>query len=204
MDFQPTGFHRFLHVLPEHDSGAVLPCQGGLRVSGRRDDGQFSPVLEEAHRRLHLRAFHRAGVYNHRFEAPEAFSGYIRRRREADARDPQEGRDSAQAAEGDQIMPTIAVTASVAANTRTGNALAGELFEFLPSSAIVAFYATGSAAGLQIDISVGGETIVSASTVPPTNRYPIRPDDAITQHGGLGGERLFASFSDTPRGGPTH
>lgn len=94
-------------------------------------------------------------------------------------------------------MPTISRQDSIAANTRSGNVLAGEQFEFLPSAAIVAVYASAAAVGVEADFNVGGEAVVAGGVIPSTNRFPVRPDDALVQHGGLPGERLFLSYLNT-------
>lgn len=94
-------------------------------------------------------------------------------------------------------MPSIALTASVAANARSANLLAGQSFEFLPRPAKVDFYATGSAVGLQTDILIGGRSVVNAATVPGTARSPLRLEDGIVSAGGAGGDRLFLTVFNT-------
>ena len=86
---------------------------------------------------------------------------------------------------------------SVAANTRTANILAGLPFEFVVQPSIIAVYATGSAVGLFLDLLIGGESIVSDSEVSGANRFPIRNEDLLAQHGGLPGERLFLAWRNS-------
>ena len=86
---------------------------------------------------------------------------------------------------------------SVAANTRTANILAGLPFEFVVQPSIIAVYATGSAVGLFLDLLIGGESIVSDSEVSAANRFPIRNEDLLAQHGGLPGERLFLAWRNS-------
>lgn len=97
-------------------------------------------------------------------------------------------------------MPSMTDVRSVAANTRTTNVLAGLPFEFLAAASIVNFYAVGGAVGLNIDILVGGESIVSDSEVSPANRFPQTDTDLIARHGGLAGERLFVAWRNTTVG----
>ena len=94
-------------------------------------------------------------------------------------------------------MPTISITTSVAANSRSGNVLAGQLFEFLRRRSIVGLAVSAAAAGLVADWSIGGEQLLTAAVPPATNRFPIVPDDAMNKHGGLGGERLFLEYTNS-------
>lgn len=94
----------------------------------------------------------------------------------------------------------ISSSVQVAANAVSGNVLAGELFEFLPVTAAVSVFATGSAAGLRATFTLGGVTQVSDGLIPATNRYPVRPDDGLVSVGGVAGERLFLEFRNTTGG----
>lgn len=94
-------------------------------------------------------------------------------------------------------MPTMTDNRSVAANTRTTNVLAGLPFEFVSTPSIIRFYAAAAAAGVNTDLLIGGENLVSDSEISSANRFPIRPDDLVTEHGGSGGDRLFVSYRNT-------
>ena len=94
-------------------------------------------------------------------------------------------------------MPTMTDRRSVAANTRTTNILAGLPFEFVVSDSIVRVFAAASAVGLNVDILVGGESIVSDSEMSAANRFPIRPDDMIAEIGGNAGDRIFVALRNT-------
>ena len=94
-------------------------------------------------------------------------------------------------------MPTMTDIRSVAANTRTDNILAGKPFEFVVSASIVRFYQVAAAVGLNVEILVGGESIVSDSEISGANRFPIRPDDLVAEHGGGAGDRLFIALRNT-------
>lgn len=100
-------------------------------------------------------------------------------------------------------MPTIAGNSSIAANTRSGNLLAGQSFEFLPRPAIVSVYMTGSAAGLEADLLVGGRSVAQAAVVAPTNRSPLRLEDGMVQAAGAAGDRLFLQTLNTTGGALT-
>ncbi len=97
-------------------------------------------------------------------------------------------------------MPTISLSTSVAANVRSGNVLAGSVFEFMPRSGVVAIAASGAAAGLEMDANIGGEQVVQAGVIPATNRFPVLPDDRMVVSGALAGQRLFIDYLNTTGG----
>ena len=97
----------------------------------------------------------------------------------------------------------ISGNVSVAANALSANVLAGNLYEFLPTRSVISFYSTGSAAGLLATLLVGGINYCDAQVIPPTNRFPIRPDDGMCQTGSRAGERLFLTFLNTTAGALT-
>lgn len=94
-------------------------------------------------------------------------------------------------------MPTMTDVRSVAANTRTANILAGLPFEFVVRPSIIRVYAAAAAVGLNLDLLVGGESIVADSEISGANRFPIRNEDLLAEHGGLNGERLFIALRNT-------
>ena len=94
-------------------------------------------------------------------------------------------------------MPTMSDVRVVAANSRTDNVLAGKPFEFVATPSIVRVFSTGSAAGLRVDLLIGGESLASDMELSAANRFPIRPDDLVTEHGGSAGDRLFISLRNT-------
>lgn len=94
-------------------------------------------------------------------------------------------------------MPTIARSDVVPANSRSLNVLAGEQFEFIPFLAAIAVRAAASVTGLNADFNVGGTQVVQNGLVSDANRYPIDPDDRLTEFGGDPGDRLFLSYLNT-------
>ena len=97
-------------------------------------------------------------------------------------------------------MPVISGAVSVAANVRSGNILAGEVFEFMPSAGFVNFLLTQAVIGLQADILVGGSAEALAAVLPirgAANPFPVKPDDSIVIAGALGGDRLFVDLLNT-------
>lgn len=94
-------------------------------------------------------------------------------------------------------MPTMQGSISVAANAVSTNQLAGELYEFLPSNASVVFSCTGSATGLNTTFLAGGVTLINDQAIGLQNRFPIIPDDILTQEMIPGGARLLVTFRNT-------
>jgi hypothetical protein len=93
----------------------------------------------------------------------------------------------------------ISSTISVPANTRTTNIFAGEQFEFIPGrAALLRFRASAAVTGIRCDFQVGGESVLTNALVSNSNRFPIAPDDVLLgDTGGRGGERVFATYSNT-------
>lgn len=74
----------------------------------------------------------------------------------------------------------VQLAVSVAANTTTENVLSGNRFERSPFQiAQGALYCTGSAAGLNAELNVGGRSITPRTTVNAQNRLPVVPDDLL-------------------------
>ncbi len=91
-------------------------------------------------------------------------------------------------------MPVISGAVTVVANTRSGNVLAGDVFEFMPNNGVVNFLVTGAAIGITCDILVGGSAEALNATVPiraAAAPFPVKPDDSIVIAGALAGQRLF-------------
>lgn len=99
-------------------------------------------------------------------------------------------------------MPGIQLgSTALAANTSSGNILSGNLFEFVPSPSLVNFLFSGSAAGLVVDVLIGGVTIAQRAAVSATNRNPVRPDDMLVYSPlVLPGQRLFIEIHNTTGG----
>lgn len=100
-------------------------------------------------------------------------------------------------------MPTMQGSVSVAANAVSANVLAGEQYEFLPADAGVVISATGSATGLNTTLLAGGVTLVNDQAIGLQNRFPIIPDDILTQEVVPGGSRLLLRFRNTTAGALT-
>lgn len=79
---------------------------------------------------------------------------------------------------------------SVAANTTTGNILAGKNQEFLAEAAILEIGVCASAVGLHATLVVGTEVVVDDQEVSAANHMPIFPDDVLAEGGGFAGDRV--------------
>lgn len=100
-------------------------------------------------------------------------------------------------------MPTIARRISVAANARSANVLAGDVFEVLPAAASVilaAVVAGGTPGDVVADMLIGGESVLSASNVSTRNGYPSLETDVVLTSGGVAGEKLNLQFTNTTAG----
>jgi len=94
-------------------------------------------------------------------------------------------------------MPTMQGSVSVAANAVSANVLAGELYEFLPANANVVLSVAGAATGLNVTFLAGGVTLINDQAINLQNRFPIIPDDIITQEQIPGSARLLITFRNT-------
>lgn len=100
-------------------------------------------------------------------------------------------------------MPTMQNSVSVAANSVSANVLAGEQYEFLPQAAQVAISCTGSATGLNVTFLAGGVTLINDQAINLQNRFPVIPDDIITQEVIPAGARLLLTSRNTTAGALT-
>lgn len=97
-------------------------------------------------------------------------------------------------------MPTMQGSVSVAANAVSLNVLAGQQFEFLPQNAQVTLSTTGSATGLNTSLLAGGVTLINDQAIGLQNRFPVIPDDVMSQEVIPAGARLLLTFRNTTGG----
>ena len=86
---------------------------------------------------------------------------------------------------------------SVAANTTTGNILAGKNKEFLEEASILQIGVCAAAIGLRCTVVVGTEVIVDDQEVSAANHMPIFPDDILAEGGGFAGDRVTVRLRNT-------
>jgi len=89
---------------------------------------------------------------------------------------------------------------SVAANAVSPNVLAGEQFEFIPQNAQVTFSCAGAATGLRTSLLAGGVTLINDQAINLQNRFPVIPDDVLSQEVVPAGARLLCTFRNTTAG----
>lgn len=100
-------------------------------------------------------------------------------------------------------MPTMQNSVSVAANAVSANVLAGQLFEFLAQDSQIVLSCSGSAAGLNTTLLAGGVSLINDQAINSQNRFPVIPDDIITQEQVPAGARLLLTFRNTTAGALT-
>lgn len=89
---------------------------------------------------------------------------------------------------------------SVAANTTTGNILAGKNKEFLEEASILQVGVCAAAIGLRMTCVVGSEVIVDDQEVSAANHMPVFPDDVLAEGGGFAGDRVTIRLRNTTGG----
>ena len=97
-------------------------------------------------------------------------------------------------------MPTMQGSISVAANGVSANVLAGEIYEFMPANSQVVLSCTGAAIGLNVTFLAGGVSLINDQAIGLQNRFPIIPDDIITQEMIPANARLSLKFRNTTGG----
>jgi len=100
-------------------------------------------------------------------------------------------------------MPAISGSVTVLANTRSGNVVAGEVFEIMQRNGIVNFLLTGAAIGLTADILVGGQAEILNGVLPiraAGSAFPIKPDDSLVIAAAFAGQRLFVDIINSTGG----
>lgn len=95
--------------------------------------------------------------------------------------------------------------AIVAANDLNKNVVRDEQFMTAPFSGYLKLSDTGSAAGLQRTLNVGGTAVVSDGTVNTNNRMPLDPDDTIIDGVEVfSGQQIFLAVRNTTGGALTY
>jgi hypothetical protein len=85
---------------------------------------------------------------------------------------------------------------SVAANAQSANQLAGQLYEFLDRPASVLLCAVAAAVGINVTLLIGGVAVINDQPISQANRFPIIPDDIVTEEGPVMG-RMILTFRNT-------
>lgn len=84
---------------------------------------------------------------------------------------------------------------SVGANSVSTNRVAGLLYEILDRPATVLLSAASAATGINCTFLIGGVSVVNDQAISRANRFPIIPDDVVTEEQGMG--RLVLLFRNT-------
>lgn len=102
-------------------------------------------------------------------------------------------------------MPRIRGSVSVEANSRSGNVLDGEDYEFISTPALVAILAGSSAASLNADFKINSEQLVDeglVNVVAAAGRL-IGPDDLLLDRTLIAPGRLGLEFINDTAGALT-
>jgi len=94
----------------------------------------------------------------------------------------------------------ISSQVSVAANARSANVLADEAYAFLPKTSTLRFAIVAAAAGLEVDILLGGTSVAQSADVSGANRFPEFDKDTILVVTGKRNERMWMTFLNTTAG----
>lgn len=84
---------------------------------------------------------------------------------------------------------------SVAANSVSTNRLSGKLYEILSRPANLLLAAAASATGLLVTFLIDGVAVVNDEACSRAARFPIIPDDVVTEEQGVG--RLILTFRNS-------
>lgn len=98
------------------------------------------------------------------------------------------------------MSPAMTDRQSVAANTKTGNLLAGKTFEFAGRPSQVTLYASAAAVGLNVSLQIGNEVLVDDQEINAQNRMPLVPDDYVAKGGAFAGDRIVLTLRNTTGG----
>lgn len=91
-------------------------------------------------------------------------------------------------------MPTMQGSVVVAPGAVSANQLSGLIHEFLSSNAGLTLSTTGSAAGLNVTWLIAGQSEINDSAISGANRFPLIPDDVLSEAGAHGGSRLILTY----------
>ncbi|MGH8458304.1 MAG: hypothetical protein ACRESV_03040 [Nevskiales bacterium] len=86
---------------------------------------------------------------------------------------------------------------SVAANTTTGNVLAGKTAEFISEPSIVQLYALAAAVGVFITLIIGDEIVVEDQEIASAAGFPIIPDHFVAEGGGFPQDRVILKYRNS-------
>jgi len=100
-------------------------------------------------------------------------------------------------------MVSMSDVRSVAANTQVDNVLSGKVHEFVSRPSIVRLAAAASAVGMRVSLLVGGRSLVQDQEISAANRFPLLPDDLVTEGGANAGDRIVLTVRNTTVGAIT-
>src|SRR5262245_52339443 len=100
-------------------------------------------------------------------------------------------------------MVRMSDVSSIGANGTNPNVISGKVHEFVTRPSIVRVAGSGSATGLNVTVLLGGRSICQDQVMSAANRFPVLPDDIITEGGARPGDRIAVSVRNTTSGART-
>jgi len=100
-------------------------------------------------------------------------------------------------------MVTMTDVRSTAANTQNDNVIAGKVHEFVTRPSVLRVSGAASAVGMRMTVLAGGRSLCQDQEVSAANRFPILPDDLVTEGGAAPGDRIVVSTRNTTVGAIT-
>lgn len=77
------------------------------------------------------------------------------------------------------MIVNMEIAEAIAANATVDNVFTGQRFERAPFDGMLTLLVTGSAAGLEHELNIGGRSISPRVPANTQNRSPVVPDDLI-------------------------
>lgn len=97
----------------------------------------------------------------------------------------------------------IQTSTSIGANATNDNVLSGNQFEFSPITGVAEFGLNQSATGLELDVLIGSESVVTRMVPLIKTTAPIYPDDFTLRAGVMRGDRIVIRARNSTGGALT-
>lgn len=103
------------------------------------------------------------------------------------------------------MKQVMTVSVQIAAGVLNANVLQGQRFERMPYNGFVTLLESGSAAGLESELNIGGQSVSPPMPVNAQNRIPVTPDDlSLADAEAWQGQLIQLSVRNTTAGALTY